>query len=160
MTKLYTLRPILAVILLLALLLVFNGCSNESRFYSSTTDVIVENNLVDELELIGDPIPAKAAYGWDDNGNDVYKDTFITSLVLRSTGATITCDLNDVAPDFLTMGDHCAYVLMMDGTKVPLYGMNAHDGIQNLKAESSIDLTQVVSVFMPDGMEIKAGYRE
>lgn len=69
--------------------------------------------------------------------------------------ASIICDLEDVAPDFLTVGERCVYVVMKDGSQVAFYGDNASSGVQNLQTETPIDLSQVVSVLMPDGTEIK-----
>lgn len=118
-------------------------------------DVIFEGVFTEELEFITAPLASRAACGWDMKGNDVYQDTMITSFILRPMSATIVCDLEDVAPDFLTVGERCAYVILADGSRIPLYGDNAGSGIQNLQPESTIDLNQVVSVLMPDGTEIK-----
>ena len=70
-------------------------------------DVVFENVVTEALDLILEPIPAKVAYGWDMQGNDIYQDTRITSLILRPMSASIICDLEDAAPDFLTVGDRC-----------------------------------------------------
>lgn len=110
---------------------------------------------MEELELITDPLPSRVAYGWDMQGNDVYQDTIITSFTLRPMSASIICDLEDIAPDFLTVGDRCVYVIMKDGSRVAFQGDNASSGVQNLQAESSIDLSQVASVIMPDGTELQ-----
>ncbi|MGM9600680.1 MAG: hypothetical protein ACI3W5_03700, partial [Faecousia sp.] len=118
-------------------------------------DVIFEDVLSEELEFITAPLASRAACGWDMKGNDVYQDTMITAFILRPMSATIVCDLEDVAPDFLTVGERCAYVILVDGSRIPLYGDNAGSGIQNLQPEATIDLNQVVSVLMPDGTEIK-----
>ena len=118
-------------------------------------DVVFEDVTVEELELITEPLKTKAAYGWDLQGNDVYQDTIITSFILRPMSASIICDLEDIAPDFLTVGDRCVYVIMKDGSRVAFQGDNASSGVQNLQAESSIDLSQVASVIMPDGTELQ-----
>ena len=118
-------------------------------------DVVFEDIIMEELELITNPLPSRVAYGWDMQGNDVYQNTMITSFILRPVSASIICDLEDVAPDFLTVGDRCVYVVLKDGSKVAFRGDNASSGVQNLQAESSIDLSQVVSVIMPDGTELK-----
>ena len=117
-------------------------------------DVVFEDVITEELELITETLASRAAYGWDMQGNDVYQDTMITSFILRPMSASIICDLEDVAPDFLTTGDRCVYVIMKDGGQVAFYGDNASSGIQNLQPESTIDLNQVVSVLMPDGTEL------
>ena len=119
-------------------------------------DVVFENVVTEALELIREPIPAKVAYGWDMQGNDIYQDTRITSLILRPMSASIICDLEDVAPDFLTVGDRCVYAVMKDGSRVAFYSDSAGSGVQNLQPEATIDLSQVVSVLLPDGTEIKA----
>lgn len=118
-------------------------------------DVVFEDVVMEELELITDPLPSRVAYGWDMQGNDVYQDTIITSFILRPMSASIICDLEDIAPDFLTVGDRCVYVIMKDGSRVAFQGDNASSGVQNLQAESSIDLSQVASVIMPDGTELQ-----
>jgi len=117
--------------------------------------VIFEDVISEEIELITEPLKSKAAYGWDMQGNDIYQNTSITSFVLRPMSATIICDLEDIAPDFLTVGDRCVYVVMKDGSRVPYNGDNASSGVQNLRSEITIDLSQVVSVIMPDGTELK-----
>lgn len=141
-------------------ILFLSGCASKEEYSlplnsdANTQDVVVEDDIIKELELIKDPIASKVVYRWDINGNSIYDDTLITSFILRPMSATITCDQEEVAPDFLTMGDRCVYVIMKDGTKISLRGKNAHSGIQNLKTETSIDLSKVVSVLMPDGTKI------
>ena len=119
-------------------------------------DVVFENVVTEELELIREPIPAKVAYGWDMQGKDIYQDTMITSFILRPMSASIICDLEDAAPDFLTVGDRCVYAVMKDGSRVAFYSDSAGSGVQNLHPEAEIDLSQVVSVLLPDGTEFKA----
>ena len=117
-------------------------------------DVVFEDVTVEELELITEPLKTKVAYGWDLQGNDVYQDTVITSFILRPMSASIICDLEHAAPDFLTVRDRCVYVIMNDGSQVAFYGDSAGSGIQNLQTDTPIDLEQVVSVVMPDGTEL------
>lgn len=119
-------------------------------------DVVFENVVTEELQLIGEPIQAQVAYGWDLQGNDLYQDTRITAFILRPMSASIVCELERAAPDFLTVGDRCVYVVMRDGRKVPFHGDSAGPGIQNLQTDTPIDLSQVVSVLMPDGTELMA----
>ena len=118
-------------------------------------DVVFEDVAAEELELIEEPIPAQVAYGWDLQGNDVYQDTMITSVILRPMSASIICDMEHAAPDFLAVGDRCVYVVLKDGSRVAFYGDSAGSGIQNLQTDTPIDLSQVVSVQMPDGTELK-----
>lgn len=117
-------------------------------------DVVFEDVIIEELEMISAPVAAKAAIGWDMEGNDVYQDTMITSFILRPMSASIICDLEDAAPDFLTVGDGCVYVIMKDGSRIPMYGDHASSGVQNLRAESTIERNQVACVRLPDGTEL------
>ena len=119
-------------------------------------DVVFEDVDTAQLELITAPVPAKAAYGWDLQGNDVYQDTMITSVILRPMSASIICDMEHAAPDFLTVGERCAYVVMKDGSKVAFYGDNAGVGIQNLQTDTPVDLEQVSYLLLPDGTKLMA----
>lgn len=121
---------------------------------SWSIDVAFDDVITEELELIQTPVSAKASFGWDLKGNDVYQQTRITSFVLRPMSGAIVCDLEDAAPDFLTVGERCVYVMMKDGSNIKLYSDYASAGIQILKPEATIDLSQVVSILMPDGTEI------
>ena len=118
-------------------------------------DVVFEGVTVEELEQISEPIPAQVAYGWDLQGNDVYQETMITSVILRPMSASIICDLEDLAPDFLTVGDRCVYVVMKDGSRVAFHSDSAGSGIQNLQTDTPIDLCQAAFVVMPDGTELR-----
>ena len=117
-------------------------------------DVVFEDVSVEELEMITEPLKAKVAYGWDLQGNDVYQDTVITSFILRPMSASIICDMEDAAPDFLTVGDRCVYVVMKDGSRVAFYGDSAGFGIQDLQTDTPIDLSQVSHLLLPDGTRL------
>ena len=117
-------------------------------------DVAFENVTVEELEMITQPLKTQVAYGWDLQGNDVYQDTVITSVILRPMSASIICDLEHAAPDFLTVGDRCVYVVMKDGSQVAFHGDSAGSGIQNLQTDTPIDLEQVSYLLFPDGTKL------
>lgn len=119
-------------------------------------DVVFENVTVEELEMITEPLKTKVAYGWDLQGNDVYQDTTITSFILRPMSASIICDMDHAAPDFLTVGDRCVYVVMKDGSKVAFHGDSAGFGIQNLQTDTPIDLKQVSYLLLSDGTKLIA----
>ncbi len=119
-------------------------------------DVAFENVTVEELEMITQPLKTQVAYGWDLQGNDVYQDTVITSFILRPMSASIICDLEHTAPDFLTVGDRCVHVVMKDGTQAAFYSDSAGSGIQNLQADTPIDLNQVSHLLLPDGTKLMA----
>ena len=119
-------------------------------------DVVFENVTVKELEMITAPLKTKMTCSWDLMGNDVYQDVTITSLILRPLSASIICDLEDVAPDFLAVGDQCAYVMMKDGSRIGFHADNAASGVQNLLADTPIDLEQVSYLLLPDGTKLMA----
>lgn len=119
-------------------------------------DVVFENVTAEELEMITEPLKTKVAYGWDLQGNDVYQDTTITSFILRPMSASIICDMEHAAPDFLTVGDRCVYVVMKDGSRVALYSDSAGSGIQNLQTDTPINLDQVSYALLPDGTKLTA----
>ena len=138
-----------------------NEQTNEAERYlivegTWSIDVVFEDVDTAQLELITAPVPAKAAYGWDLQGNDVYQNTMITSVILRPMSASIICDMEHAAPDFLTVGERCAYVVMKDGSKVAFYGDNAGVGIQNLQTDTPVDLEQVSYLLLPDGTKLMA----
>ena len=109
-----------------------------------------------ELEMIQEPITAKTVCGWDAKGNDVYEETRITSFLLRSLSATISCDMEDAAPDFLTNRERCISVVLKDGSRIPLHGSSASPGKQNLTADSPIALDQADYVLLSDGTKLPA----
>ena len=119
-------------------------------------DVVFEDVITEELELISEPIQTQVAYGWDFQGNDVYQNTMITSFILRPMSASIICDLDDIAPDFLTVGDRCVHVVMKDGSQVAFYGDSGGSGIQNLQTDTPIDLEAVSYLLLPDGTKLTA----
>ena len=113
-----------------------------------------ENVTVEEMELITQPLKSRVAYGWDLQGNDVYQDTTITSFILRPMSASIVCDLEDIAPDFLTIGDRCVCVIMEDGSQATFYADSSGFGIQNLQTDTPIDPDQVNYILLPDGTKL------
>lgn len=109
-----------------------------------------------EIELLSEPIRAKACYGWDADGTDALEEFTVTSFKLRKFSSDITCDL---IPDYHGIqnfgesadfyrymdhsGYHSAYVAMKDGTEIelPLHG-------------DVIDLDQVDHVTLADGTKL------
>ena len=117
-------------------------------------DVVFEGKPIGELELIREPVTVKAVYGWDLDGNDVSKETRITSFLLRSLSATVFCDMENAAPDFLTNRERCIYVVLKDGSRISLHSESASPGKQNLTADCPIALDQVEYVLLADGTRL------
>lgn len=82
-------------------------------------DIPLSNADTREIELLSQPITAKACTGWKIDGTDVYEDLEITSIKLRSLGIDLTCE-NDSA-DFFCFTGQFSYIVMKDGTKLETY---------------------------------------
>ena len=101
------------------------------------------NGNYQELELITQPIQAKACTGYSADGGGDYVETFtITSFVLREKGFEIQSDAPDYA-DFCWINGNPAKVVLKDGTEIKLGS-----------AELSIDLSQVDHVILADGTKL------
>lgn len=102
-----------------------------------------------EIELVKKPIKAQALTGSKLDGTDIFEDREITSFTLRSLSATI---VSEGSPLFGGGRDQHIYVVMKDGSKVELQGMNG----MTYAAASPIDVTKVDHVLMADGTKIPA----
>lgn len=101
-----------------------------------------------EIELVSEPVTAKACIGWKYDGTNVYEDVEISSFRLRSLSAAII-DNSDSA-DY-TDGQQ-VFIVMRDGSRVELQGCN---GLIYLTA-SPIDASQVDHVLLGDGTKLPA----
>lgn len=100
-----------------------------------------------EMELVSEPVSAKASVGWKPDGTDILEEVKITSFVLRKFSADIVCDNPDAVFDFIN-GQPLA-VVMEDGTEIELlYGPHYY-------ALNPIDLDQVAYVQLPDGTKLE-----
>ncbi len=86
-------------------------------------EITLDNGDWTELEFISEPITANVCYGWDADGNDVYRDETITSIRLRAFGAGYT------SPSAMGQLDFANYkeerypeILLTDGTEIKLDG--------------------------------------
>ena len=107
-----------------------------------------------EVELVSEPVKTKLVTGWDMQGNDVYGETQMLSFTLRAISACITCDMEDAAPDFLFNDERCLYVVMQDGSKIPLMGDSGTPGVQTLQTDTPIDLDHVNHIILADGTKL------
>ena len=105
-----------------------------------------------EIELISEPIQAKACIGWSADGTDALEEFTVTSFKLRKFSSDIMWDLIPdyhgiqnfgESADFYGFQGHAAYVAMKDGTEIdlPLFG-------------DAIDLDQVDHVVLADGTKL------
>lgn len=98
-----------------------------------------------EIELITQPITAKACVGWKPDGTDVLEETQITSCILRKYSMDIECDLDNASFSFT---GKTVQVIMKDGTAIELLE-NSH-----YSALAPIDLEQVDHILLPDGTKL------
>lgn len=101
-----------------------------------------------ELELVTEPVTAKACSAWYTNGTEEVEEYTITSFVLRKYSSTIDYLEKEeyVYPDFYSYNGNYMYATMKDGRKIQMTGR--HD--------EAINLTQLDHITLPDGTTLKA----
>ncbi len=109
--------------------------------------ITMDNGDWTELEFIREPIVTNVCYGWDMDGNNVYRDETITSIKLHTFGANYT------APDALGALDFANYkenrfpkVVLKDGTEIKLDG-----SLALYDSDGRIPLKEVVHLELIDG---------
>lgn len=90
-----------------------------------------------EVELLTQPITAKACIGWSMDGTDALEDREITSLQLRPLSIHLVSD----GGDFFCFTGQFSYIVMKDGTWVEFTGY---------QLDKPIDLDQVAYVQLAD----------
>ena len=92
-----------------------------------------------QIELLSQPITAKACTGWKIDGTDVIEESKITSVKLRSLG--IVLEKEDSSADFLCFTGKQSRIVMLDGS------------FQEFSSnfENPVDLNQVAYVQIADG---------
>ena len=102
-------------------------------------DVSFEHCDFREIELLSEPITAKACTGWKLDGTDVFEELEITSIKLRSHSIDILCE-NESA-DFLCFTGQFSYVVMKDGSTLEITSGNFHE---------TVDLDRVAGIRLAD----------
>lgn len=102
-----------------------------------------------QIELLTQPITAKACTGWRMDGTDVIEEREITSIKLRSLGVDLTG--GEQSDDFFCFTGQFSYIVMEDGSKVEFtwYAL-----------DEPIDLDKVVYIQIADGTVIPVPGRE
>ena len=92
-----------------------------------------------QIELLSQPITAKACTGWKIDGTDVIEESKLTSVKLRSLG--IVLEKEDSSADFLCFTGKQSRIVMLDGS------------FQEFSSnfENPVDLDQVAYVQIADG---------
>ncbi len=113
-----------------------------------------DNGDYRELELLSDPITAKACTGWKADGTDVLEEFTVTSFKLRKFSSGMTWNLIDdyygekdfgSSADFYIWTGNFTYAVMKDGTKIQLTGSGNSE---------PVDLDQVDYVLLADGTKL------
>lgn len=103
-------------------------------------DVTFEDSDFREIELLREPITAKASIGWNLDGTDAFEELKVTSVKLRSLSIEVVSENQNA--DFFGASS-CA--VMKDGTRVE---------IMNREFVEPIDLDQVDYILLADGTKL------
>lgn len=108
-----------------------------------------------EIELLSEPVKAKACIGWKADGTDVLEEFTVTSFKLRKFSSGITWDLIPdyhgemnfgSSADFYSWRDHHTYAVMKDGTQIEMFEDRNYE---------PVDLDQVDHVALADGTKLE-----
>lgn len=102
-------------------------------------DIPLNDADLREVELLTQPITAKASIGFQLDGTDWIEERQLTSVRLRTHGMTLICE--DRGADFLKVNRRHACLVMKDGTQITFYS-EAFD--------QAIDLDQVAYLELAD----------
>lgn len=106
-------------------------------------DVTFEDSDFREIELLSEPITAKASVGWKLDGTEVFEELKVNSFKLRSL--SIELESENKNADFLSFSGISSYAVMKDGSRVE---------IRNKEFVSPIDLDQVDHILLADGTKL------
>ena len=104
-----------------------------------------------EIELLTQPITAKACTGWKMDGTDVIEDRLITSIKLRSLGLDLTTERS--SDDFFCFTGQFSYVVMKDGSTMEFVN-SAFDEPIHLEQVAYVQLADQTILPMP-GVDAK-----
>lgn len=77
-------------------------------------DISLSDADTRQIELLSQPITAKACVGWKIDGTDVLEERELTSVKLRSMGIVLECE--DNSADFLCFTGKHSRIVMLDGS--------------------------------------------
>ena len=94
-----------------------------------------------EVELLTQPITAKACIGWSMDGTDAFEERKITSIKLRALSIELVAETKEYGADFLCFTGQYSYIVMKDGSWVQVVSNTL---------DQPIDLDQVAYVQLAD----------
>lgn len=106
-------------------------------------DVTFKDSDFREIELLSEPITAKALVGWKMDGTEVFEELEVTSFKLRSLSIELKSENKNA--DFFSFTGASSYAVMKDGSRVE---------IRNKEFVSPIDLNQVDHILLADGTKL------
>lgn len=95
-----------------------------------------------QIELLTEPITAKACTGWKMDGTDVIEDIEVTSIKLRALGIQLTHEDVEGSPDFFCWTGVKSRIAMQDGSHMDFTGGSCF--------EKPIDLDEVAYIQLAD----------
>ena len=102
-------------------------------------DIPLNEADIRQVELLSQPITAKACTGWKIDGTDVIEESELTSVKLRSMG--IVLEKEDPSADFLCFTGKFSRIVMQDGSFQEI--------VSNF--EKPVDLDEVAYIQLADG---------
>lgn len=106
-------------------------------------DISFEESDFREIELLQEPIVAKASVGWKLDGTDTFENLEITSVKLRSLSIDLVSEKENA--DFFSFTGSRSYAVMKDGTKIE---------IMNKEFVEPLDLDNVAYILLADGTKL------
>jgi len=95
-----------------------------------------------QIELLSEPITAKACTGWKMDGTDVIEDLEVTSIKLRALGIQLIHEDVEGSPDFFCWTGVQSRIVMQDGSHMDFTGGSGF--------EKPIDLDEVAYIQLAD----------
>ena len=100
-----------------------------------------------QIELLSEPITAKACTGWKMDGTDVIEEREITSLKLHSLGIDLTSETS--SDDFFCFTGQFSYIGMKDGTRMEFLSGEFHNKCIDLDEVAYVQLADKTIIPMP-----------
>lgn len=112
-------------------------------------DVPLNDADTREIELLKEPITAKACTGWKMDGTDVIEDLEVTSIKLRALGIRLIHEDVDGSPDFFCWTGVQSRIVMKDGSFIDFTGGSGFEKPLDLEQVAYIQLADKTKIPMP-----------
>lgn len=102
-----------------------------------------------QIELLAEPITAKACVGWKMDGTDVIEELEVTSIKLRALGIQLTHEDVEGSPDFFCWTGITSRIVMQDGSHMDYTGGSGFEHPIDLDKVAYIQLADKTIIPMP-----------